>query len=73
MKSLASPSTSTSPNNLRLRIERGEKGKGRARNGADTFNGLSLIEEPEDEDDEEDHQGPSVFSAPPLPGKRNTS
>ena len=62
-------------NNLRLRIELDAKGKGRARTGEDTFNGLSLIEEPEAEaeDDEEHHQGPSVFATPPLPNKKKTN
>ncbi|MDC1286370.1 PilT/PilU family type 4a pilus ATPase [Gammaproteobacteria bacterium] len=60
-------------NNLRLRIELGEKGKGRARTGEDTFNGLSLIEEPEEEDEDNDEhlQGPSIFATPPLPAKKN--
>jgi twitching motility protein PilU len=53
-------------NNLRLRIELGAKGKGAARSGEDTFNGLSLIEEPEEEEEEdlEDFGGPSIFAPP---------
>jgi len=40
-------------NNLRLRIELGEKGDNAAGSGKDSFPGLSLIEEAEEEDDEE--------------------
>ena len=53
-------------NNLRLRIELAQKGKG---DSEETFSGLSLIEEPEeeDEDDELDLGGaPSVFATRPL-------
>ena len=41
-------------NNLRLRIELGEKGSGAARASDESFGGLSLVEEPEEEEDEED-------------------
>jgi len=41
-------------NNLRLRIELGEKGSGAASASDDSFGGLSLVEEPEEEEDEED-------------------
>jgi twitching motility protein PilU len=41
-------------NNLRLRIELGEKGSGAANSGDDSFGGLSLVEEPEEEEDEEE-------------------
>jgi twitching motility protein PilU len=41
-------------NNLRLRIELGEKGSGAASAADDSFGGLSLVEEPEEEDDEEE-------------------
>jgi twitching motility protein PilU len=59
------------PNNLRLRIELGEKGKGAAGGSEDTLNGLSLIEEPaeEDEEDDDEYQGPSIFAMPDLPSK----
>ena len=56
-------------NNLRLRIELGEKGKGRAQNGEDTFNGLSLIEEPKEEDEDDNSDGLSVFAPAPMPQK----
>jgi twitching motility protein PilU len=41
-------------NNLRLRIELGEKGSGAAGASDESFGGLSLVEEPEEEEDEED-------------------
>jgi len=41
-------------NNLRLRIELGEKGSGAASASDDSFGGLSLVEEPEEEENEED-------------------
>ena len=41
-------------NNLRLRIELGEKGSSAASASDDSFGGLSLVEEPEEEEDEED-------------------
>jgi twitching motility protein PilU len=42
-------------NNLRLRIELGEKGnKGAGGSGDDALSGLSLIEEPEEEEEEEE-------------------
>ena len=40
-------------NNLRLRIELGQKGENAAGENKDSFPGLSLLEEPEEEDDEE--------------------
>ena len=39
-------------NNLRLRIELGQKGDDASNKGDDSFDGLSLVEEPEEEDDE---------------------
>lgn len=53
-------------NNLHQRIELGEKGDGTARSGEDTFNGLSLIEEPkeQEEDDKNFLKGLSVFAPP---------
>ncbi len=41
-------------NNLRLRIELGEKGSGAAKSGDESFGGLSLVEAPEEEEDDED-------------------
>ena len=41
-------------NNLRLRIELGEKGSGAASASDESFGGLSLVEEPEEEENEED-------------------
>ncbi len=40
-------------NNLRLRIELGAKGKGAAKSPDDAFGGLSLVEEPEEEENED--------------------
>ena len=54
-------------NNLRLRIELDAKGKGKGSDEA--FNGLSLLEEPEEEDEDEfNPDGPSVFATAALPG-----
>ncbi len=58
-------------NNLRLRIELGEKAQAESER---TFSGLSLIEEPEEDDEEEDEEvldqdGLSVFAPPPMPAK----
>ena len=44
-------------NNLRLRIELGEKGTGAAQAADDSFGGLSLVEEPEEEDEEDTAEG----------------
>ena len=58
-------------NNLRLRIELDAKGKGTGNGGEEAFNGLSLIEEPEEEDEDEvNPDGPSVFANAPLAGKK---
>ena len=40
-------------NNLRLRIEPGEKAKTGSVDSDDAFGGLSLVEEPEEEEDDE--------------------
>ena len=40
-------------NNLRLRIEPGEKSKTGSVDSDDAFGGLSLVEEPEEEEDDE--------------------
>jgi len=58
-------------NNLRLRIELGEKGKGAAGAREDTMHGLSLIEEPvaEDEEDADNFGGHSIFAPPDLAPK----
>jgi twitching motility protein PilU len=59
-------------NNLRLRIELDAKGKGKGND--DAFNGLSLIEEPEEEDEDEfNPDGPSVFATAALSGNNKTS
>ena len=59
-------------NNLRLRIELDAKGKGKGSD--DAFDGLSLIEEPEEEDDDEfNPDGPSVFATAALPGNNSKS
>ena len=50
-------------NNLRLRIELGQKGEGTSSNEDDSFGGLSLVEEPEEEDEEET-EGRSEFKVP---------
>jgi len=44
-------------NNLRLRIELGKKGDGSAESSADPFEGLSLVEEPVEEEEEEEDVG----------------
>ena len=49
-------------NNLRLRIELGQKGEGTSSNEDDSFGGLSLVEEPEEEDEET--EGKSEFEVP---------
>ena len=56
-------------NNLRLRIELGQKGADRSE---ETFSGLSLLEEPEEEEEEEESfsDGLSVF-APPQATKKS--
>jgi len=52
-------------NNLRLRIELGQKGDGAAAAGDDSFGGLSLVEEPEEEEeDEEGAEGQMDFRPP---------
>ena len=57
-------------NNLRLRIELDAKGKGKG--SEDAFDGLSLLEEPEEEDEDETNpDGPSVFVTAALPGKNS--
>jgi len=57
-------------NNLRLRIELDAKGKGKG--SEEAFDGLSLIEEPEEEDEDElNLDGPSVFVTAALPGKNS--
>ncbi len=50
-------------NNLRLRIELGEKGDAAARVADDAFGGLSLVEEPEEEDDDAAAENPADQSA----------
>ena len=50
-------------NNLRLRIELGQKGEGASSKEDDSFGGLSLVEEPEEEDEEET-EGQSQFDVP---------
>lgn len=50
-------------NNLRLRIELGEKAKGIGKDDDDSFGGLSLLEEPE----EEEEQGAGVLSVFEVP------
>ncbi len=52
-------------NNLRLRIELGQKGADRSE---ETFSGLSLLEEPEEEEEEEEgfSDGLSVFAPPQV-------
>jgi twitching motility protein PilU len=58
-------------NNLRLRIELDAKGKG---NGSEeTFDGLSLYEEPEEEEDEANPNGPHVFINDALADKAKRS
>ncbi len=44
-------------NNLRLRIELGKKGEVNKGGSGDSFSGLSLVEEPDDEDEEDESQG----------------
>lgn len=44
-------------NNLRLRIELGKKGEESADDSGDTFDGLSLVEEPEEVEEEEEDLG----------------
>jgi len=57
-------------NNLRLRIELDAKGKGKG--SEEAFDGLSLIEEPEEADEDETNpDGPSVFVTAALPGKNS--
>ncbi len=51
-------------NNLRLRIELGEKGQGTANAAGDAFGGLSLVEEPEEEEEEETGEGLIQVEAP---------
>jgi twitching motility protein PilU len=50
-------------NNLRLRIELGQKGENTSSKEDDSFGGLSLVEEPEEED-KEDIEGRSQFDVP---------
>ena len=58
-------------NNLRLCIELGEKGDGTVRSGADTFNGLCLIEDPKEEEEYDEHflKSLSVFAPPDVSRK----
>ncbi|MCP4433725.1 MAG: PilT/PilU family type 4a pilus ATPase [Gammaproteobacteria bacterium] len=44
-------------NNLRLRIELGNKGKTSSSAGGDVFGGLSLVEEPEEDEEEDENSG----------------
>jgi twitching motility protein PilU len=59
-----------SENNLRLKIELGEKGDQHARPADDAFGGLSLIEKAEKQEDEGDDvpaiEGKAVFALPDL-------